>query len=67
MPDCSENYESEISEGRNSRNVKCKFCGSVILTPSTATFTSFEVSLIFFCLCWIKNLVLVSVTSHETK
>lgn len=43
MPGCKENYENEISEGQNLRNVKCKFCGSVILTPSTATFTTFEV------------------------
>ncbi|KAJ8971155.1 hypothetical protein NQ314_000853 [Rhamnusium bicolor] len=45
MPDCSENYESEISEGKNLRNVKCKYCTSVILTPSTACFTSFEFQL----------------------
>ncbi|EFA07674.2 guanine nucleotide exchange factor MSS4 [Tribolium castaneum] len=45
MPVCSENYESEIAEGRNCRSVKCKFCGSVILSPSTATFASFEFQL----------------------
>lgn len=43
MPDCSENYEKEISDGKNARNIKCKYCNSVILTPSTAAFTSFEV------------------------
>ena len=48
MPDCSENYENEILDGRNFRSVKCKFCDSVILSPSSATFTSFEVSFAFF-------------------
>ncbi|CAH1110746.1 unnamed protein product [Psylliodes chrysocephalus] len=45
MPDCSENYEKEISDGKNARNIKCKYCNSVILTPSTAAFTSFEFQL----------------------
>ncbi|KAJ8962503.1 hypothetical protein NQ318_000893 [Aromia moschata] len=45
MPDCNENYGSEIYEGKNLRSVKCKFCNSVILTPGTATFTTFEFQL----------------------
>ncbi|XP_023015506.2 RAB interacting factor STRAT [Leptinotarsa decemlineata] len=45
MPDCNSNYESEINDGKNARNVKCKFCSSTILTPSTASFTSFEFQL----------------------
>lgn len=44
MPDCNENYETEISEGRNLRTVKCKFCRSVILKPSMASFATTEVS-----------------------
>ncbi|CAH0552193.1 unnamed protein product [Brassicogethes aeneus] len=45
MPDCNKNFESEIKEGKNLRNVKCKYCSSLILTPSTGTFTSFEFNL----------------------
>lgn len=44
MPDCNENYETEISEGRNLRTVKCKFCRSVILKPAMASFATTEVS-----------------------
>lgn len=43
MPDCSENYESEIENGRNIRSVKCKYCNSTVLTPHTAVFDTFEV------------------------
>ncbi|XP_030748199.1 guanine nucleotide exchange factor MSS4 homolog isoform X2 [Sitophilus oryzae] len=45
MPDCSEYYQTEISEGRNKRVIKCKFCSSVILTPSSASFTRLEYKL----------------------
>lgn len=45
MPDCSENYETEISDGRNARNVKCQECGCLILKPSIASFTNLEVRL----------------------
>ncbi|XP_076268758.1 RAB interacting factor STRAT [Rhynchophorus ferrugineus] len=45
MPDCSENFESEIDDGKNKRLVKCKYCSSVILTPASATFSSFEYKL----------------------
>jgi hypothetical protein len=65
MPDCSENYESEISDGRNFRSVKCKFCSSVILSPSSATFTSFEVSF-SFCLFFKKiGVFAVPVTAYQ--
>lgn len=47
MPDCSSNYDAEIEDGQNKRTVKCKFCSSVILTPSTASFSSFEVRFFF--------------------
>lgn len=44
MPDNNtEYYENEVSEGKNLRSVKCKYCSSVILTPASASFTSFEV------------------------
>lgn len=43
MPDCGENYKKEISDGRNARSVKCKYCSSIILTPTSATFANFEV------------------------
>ncbi|CAG9766112.1 unnamed protein product [Ceutorhynchus assimilis] len=45
MPDCSVNYESEIEDGQNKRAIKCKFCSSVILTPSSACFQNFEFDL----------------------
>ncbi|KAJ8977954.1 hypothetical protein NQ317_008146 [Molorchus minor] len=45
MPDCNENYQNEISDGKNLRNVTCKYCESVILTPNSASFTSFEFQL----------------------
>ncbi|XP_050305800.1 guanine nucleotide exchange factor MSS4 homolog [Anthonomus grandis grandis] len=45
MPDCSGNYESEIEEGKNKRPVKCKFCSSVILTPSSASFATLQFDL----------------------
>ncbi|XP_019870349.1 guanine nucleotide exchange factor MSS4 homolog [Aethina tumida] len=45
MPDCSENYETEISDGRNARNVKCQECGCLILKPSIASFTNLEFNL----------------------
>lgn len=50
MPDCSANYESEIEEGQNKRTIKCQFCSSVILTPSTASFISFEVRIVSYLL-----------------
>lgn len=43
MPDCNENYESEIENGKNIRSVKCRYCNSTILTPETALFETFEV------------------------
>lgn len=45
MPDCNENYESEIQDGRNLRSVKCKYCNSIILKPSAAIFTTVEFQL----------------------
>ncbi|XP_057657071.1 guanine nucleotide exchange factor MSS4 homolog isoform X2 [Diorhabda carinulata] len=45
MPDCSENFEKEISDGKNIRNIRCKYCNSVILTPQSANFSSFELPL----------------------
>ncbi|CAG9838252.1 unnamed protein product [Diabrotica balteata] len=45
MPDCSENFEKEISDGKNARSIKCKYCNSVILTPLCASFSSFEFQL----------------------
>ncbi|XP_030748198.1 guanine nucleotide exchange factor MSS4 homolog isoform X1 [Sitophilus oryzae] len=60
MPDCSEYYQTEISEGRNKRVIKCKFCSSVILTPSSASFTRLEVRK-YICL----NLIIFHVTMYE--
>ncbi|KAF5294090.1 hypothetical protein FQR65_LT10914 [Abscondita terminalis] len=45
MPDCNENFENEIHEGRNLRSVKCKHCNSIILKPLTASFTTVEFQL----------------------
>ncbi|KAL1514093.1 hypothetical protein ABEB36_003412 [Hypothenemus hampei] len=45
MPDCSATYETEVEEGQNKRVVKCKFCSSIILTPTTAAFSTFEYDL----------------------
>lgn len=44
MPENSADYSQEIDNGKNLRSVICKFCTSIILTPSTASFSSFEVS-----------------------
>lgn len=55
MPDCSSNYDAEIEDGQNKRTVKCKFCSSVILTPSTASFSSFQVR--FFSI-FFKNFII---------
>lgn len=47
MPDPTDNYvyESQISQGKNKRAIKCKYCRSTILGPSSATFTTLEVSM----------------------
>ncbi|XP_018573904.1 guanine nucleotide exchange factor MSS4 homolog [Anoplophora glabripennis] len=41
----NENYEGEVSDGKNRRSVKCKYCNSVILSPASASFTSLEFQL----------------------
>lgn len=43
MPNCADNYENEILDGKNVNSVKCKYCGSKILNPSTAEFFNNEV------------------------
>lgn len=53
MPGCNESYEDEIADGKNAKSIKCKYCQSVILLPSTATFNSFEVISIYH---FTKNL-----------
>lgn len=45
MPDSTDNYvyENQISQGKNKGIIKCKYCSSTILGPSTATFTTVQV------------------------
>ncbi|KAK9892264.1 hypothetical protein WA026_019065 [Henosepilachna vigintioctopunctata] len=38
MPVSTEHYENEISDGRNTRAVKCSYCQSAILSPAAGTF-----------------------------
>ncbi|KAJ8925369.1 hypothetical protein NQ315_009200 [Exocentrus adspersus] len=45
MPHSSENYENEVSNGKNLRSIKCKYCSSVILSPASASFANFEFDL----------------------
>lgn len=45
MPNCADNFESEISNGKNLNSVKCKYCGSKILNPGTADFYNLEVKI----------------------
>lgn len=45
MPNCADNFENEIENGKNVKSVKCKFCSSKILNPTSAEFTNSEFSL----------------------
>ncbi|XP_017776107.1 PREDICTED: guanine nucleotide exchange factor MSS4 homolog [Nicrophorus vespilloides] len=38
-------FSQEIQDGKNVRTIKCKYCTSVILTPSTANFTQLQFDL----------------------
>lgn len=44
----SKNYEDEVENGSNIRNIKCKYCSSIVLTPKTAEFVRMEVRKGFF-------------------
>lgn len=44
MPGCSESLDYQVVNNRNANNIKCKYCNSLILLPSSATFTNVEVS-----------------------
>lgn len=67
MPDCSENYENEITDGKNVRNIKCKYCNSCILTPYSASFASFEVGKVCFSVSLCVNPILVSASLNKTE
>ncbi|GJQ76442.1 hypothetical protein Trydic_g2155 [Trypoxylus dichotomus] len=45
MPENTIDYSHEIDNGKNVRSVTCKYCTSVILTPSSASISYFEFDL----------------------
>lgn len=47
MPNCADNYENQIDNGKNVNNVKCKFCQSKILSANAGEFTNVEVIRLF--------------------
>lgn len=57
MPNCADNYENQIDNGKNVNSVKCKFCHSKILSANAGEFINIEVIQLFIIKLFSKIII----------